>query len=113
MDEYYENMKGVFNKKSEYFKGDILSNKQNLFNSIKPTNDFIKKNSEVFLYLDPGKAGNPQFGFNPYNFEINLSPKSTGANVFDSNQVNIEYLIQTIGALGIQPHLRHLWLLGH
>ena len=30
------------------------------------------------------------------NFEINLSPKSTGANVFDSNQVNIEYLIQTI-----------------
>mgnify|MGYP001166328442 FL=1 len=96
MDEYYENMKGVFNNKSKYFKGDILSNKQNMLNSIKPTNDFIKKNSEVFLYLDPGKAGNPQFGFNPYNFEINLSPKSSGANVFDSNQVNIEYLIQTI-----------------
>ena len=98
MDEYYENMNGVFNKRVEYFKGEALSIKEKMFYSLKPTDEFIERNSEVFLILDSKVTANakPQLNFNPVNLSINLSSKSTDANLFDSNQVDIEYLISAI-----------------
>jgi hypothetical protein len=94
MDEYYENMKGVFKERIAYFKGEILSNKQKMFNSLKPTDEFIKRNSPYLSIETAGGTSNFN-SFNPQNFNINLSSKNTGANVFDSNQVNIEYTIKT------------------
>ena len=87
MSDYYEyKMKPNFREKVGYFKGEIRSKRNNMFDNQRPTDELIKKISKVNLVTS----------MDVNNIVLNADTGIISAALGFGDQVNIEYFIKMI-----------------
>ena len=87
MSDYYEyKMKPNFREKVGYFKGEIRSKRNNMFDNQRPTDELIKKISKVNLVTS----------MDVNNIVLNADTGIMSAALGFGDQVNIEYFIKMI-----------------
>jgi len=87
MSDYYEyKMKPNFREKVGYFKGEIRSKRNNMFDNQRPTDELIKKISKVNLVTS----------MDVNNIVLNADTGIISAGLGFGDQVNIEYFIKMI-----------------